>query len=252
MADDRLILETRRRLPSKAGADGVNTIGRGTAYGEQFVVGVNGGKALWNSEGSYFTAGNAAPATGLAGHAAPTDVPTPGTTDTKPYIVVRNGNTDKVIIMDYLRLTMTAIGTAGTAINYVSHLDTNTTSRYASGTVNRLVAVSPCGELSTSSLAQIDVGPYVASAGSTATSRLVDHGTIRPVIGVVADVYEFDFGAHSSQLGGLITTGTTQCNVVLRHNPVEIGPLQSFLFYLQSPSQSAASSYQVRLGWVER
>jgi hypothetical protein len=249
MADDRLLLDTRRNLPSKV-TEQVLAIARGSEYGELLVKLQDP-----NDEGSYFVAGNALPLTGLAGHAAPTGVPTPGTTDTKPYIVIRNGNsvTSRIRIeLDYIRLTMTAIGTAGTSINWATHLDTNTTSRYSSGTVNRLVAVCPNGDLTSTSQAQIDVGPYVATAGSTTTGRMIDHGVVRPVIGVVADVYEWTFGHDIQTLNSLITTGTTQCTIPMRHNPVTLGPLQSMLFYLHSPSQSAASSYEVRIGWHER
>jgi hypothetical protein len=254
VADDRLLLSTSIALPSKT-TEQVLGIARGSDYNEQVVKLVGGGKHSFNDEGTFFTAGNAAPLTGLAGHAAPTAVPTPGTTDTKPYIVIRNGNSVASRIrmhIEYIRLTMTAIGTAGTSINYVSHVDTNTTSRYSSGTVNRLVAVSPNGDLTTTSNAQIDVGPYVATAGSTTTGRLVDHGVVRPVIGVVADVYEFEFNPAGPVPNSIITTGTTQVSLKIRHNPVALGPLQSLLFYLHSPSQSAASSYEVRIGWVER
>jgi hypothetical protein len=254
MSDDRLLLETRRQLPSRS-TEGVLSIARGSRYGEQVTQSIGGGRPQYNSEGTYFVAGNATPLTGLAGHAAPTAVPVPGTNDTKPYIVVRNGNSVDsgiTIQLDYLRLTMTAIGTGGTSINYVSHLDTNTTTRFSSGSVNRLTAYSPNGLLTPSSNAQIDVGPYVASAGGTATVRPVGHGVVRPVIGVVADVYEWNFGNEGGSMPGLITTGTTQAIVQIKHAPVEIGPLQSFLFFLHSPSQSAASSYEVRMGWIER
>lgn len=258
MADDRLLLDNRRNLPSQNAENASTGIARaGDLYGAQTVLSLMGGKlSVPNSEGSYFTALNATPGTGLAGHAAPTAAPLVGTNDTKPYLVFRNGNSvaSKVRCeLDYIRLTMTAIGTAGSAINWVSHVDAGQTSRYSLGTVNRLVANSPNIDLTPTSNAQIDVGPYVATAGSASTPcRKIDQGVVRPVIGVVADVYEWCFGPSSPAVGSIITTGTTQCAVNLRHCPVVLGPLQSLLFYLWSPSQSAASSYEVSVGWIER
>lgn len=257
MADDRILLETRRNLPTPNG-EGVNGIARSPdRYASLGVHPIFGAKiVIPNTEGTYFTACNLTPGTGLAGHAAPTGAPVVGTNDTKPYVVVRNGNSVVSGIrmeLDYIRLTMTAIGTAGTAINWVGMVDGGTTTRYSSGTVNRLVANSPNSDLSPTSNAQIDVGPFVATAGAAANpNRKVDQGVVRPVIGVVADVYEWIYAPSAPAVGSIITTGTTQCTVNLRHCPVTIGPLQTYMLYLWSPSQSAASSYEISMGWIER
>ena len=46
--------------------------------------------------------------------------------------------------------------------------------------------------------------------------------------------------------------GTAIANIVIPHAPVVIGPSQSFVMSLHATSQTAATSYEFTLGFVER
>lgn len=197
------------------------------------------------TDGQYFLATSPTPGTGIASLAAPTAFD-----DTKPFILINNAHPTKNLTLDYLRLTVTAAGTGGTSINWALKVDGVNATRYTSGgsTLTPVCVSMPSGAASS---AVIKAGALVAAAVSS-SARLLGHGTLRPVIPVVADTYLFVFnGDFGAGLGGQAVAGTAVANVVVGHAPVILGPTQWAAFHLWLPSQSGASSYEIELGYIE-
>lgn len=196
-------------------------------------------------EGSYYCATNPTPGTGIATTAAVTTL-----SDTSPFLLVKNNGT-KTIYLDYLKLIVTAAGTNGTNLNFASKTDVpNSSGRYTSGgsTITPVNANINSGNLSS---AQVYAGAIVAAAAS-ASARLLDHIVIRPVIPVLGDTYTITFGQVDPSVGSLQVSGTAIANAVYQTPGVVIGPQQYWLGHLYLASQSAASSYEFTLCYVER
>ncbi len=199
-------------------------------------------------EGTYFCATNPTPGTGIATIAAPTTL-----ADTSPFWIVKNNNTqtsNKYIYLDYLKMIVTAAGTAGTALNFASKVDAAGVSRYTSGG-STITPVNVNIDSGNASAAQVFAGAIVAAAAS-ASARLLDHILIRPVIPVVNDSYVINFGQVDPSIGALIPSGTANAQQQFSTSPVVIGPQETWLGHLWLPSQSAASSYEFTLCYVER
>jgi hypothetical protein len=195
--------------------------------------------------GSYFVASSPTPGTGIASLAAPTAFD-----DTKPFILINNAHESKTLTLDYIKLTCTAPGTAGTALHYGSKIDGVNATRYTSGGSTLTPKNVNMGSSQQSS-AVIYCGAIVAAAVSSA-ARLLGHSVLRPVIPVIGDTVLFAFG---SDLGGglasLAVAGTAICNVVVPHTPVLLAPTQWYALHLWLPSQSAACSFETEIAFVE-
>jgi len=195
--------------------------------------------------GQYYTL-TTTPATGLAGHAAPTTLD-----DTKPFFWLMSNYTasdGKRVYLDYLRTWVTAAGTNGTNLRYGIKVDSGTTRRSSAGTPMTANGVS--AQSSTAASVTAYAGAIVAAAAST-SSRLVTHGLIRTVINVVGDQYLFKFGNADQIPAGIPTEGTLQLSASFACPPVVLGPTDQMLFHFFSGSQSAASSHEIEVGfWV--
>lgn len=240
------MIKVSRSLPSPRIADGNNIDpDRGNGYGEDYMVPValKGNSYVFAEEGSYFVALNPTPATGIAGHAAPTTFD-----NTKPFILIRNNDQvgGKRIYLDYIKLPITAVGAGGT-LNYATHaLDTG--AGYTSGG-SVLSAVSPNGEFGGGSVAQVYAGAVVATASGS--QRVVAHQRMRTPVSVVGDIQLFDFGGIC-QASGMALEGTTELERIVKCPPVIIPPQGWYKLVLWRPSQSGANSYEIEIAWTER
>ena len=234
-------------LPQRVG-DGQrdeNSRRRG-AYGEDYSIVL--GPRVHGDEGAYIVLRNTAPGTGIAGHAAPT------THDTeKAFLMLRHGGepaaNSKRTYLDYIKLVVTAAGTAGT-VNYATHtIDTGRT--FASGGEN-LVAVNPnmLANL-VNDLNLFKAGAVVPGEVNSTDARIVAHQAARQVIPVVGDVLLFKFGSEPGPSGALLE-GTTELERVIHCPPIIFGPGQSYHLVLWRASQSAAASYEVEIGLWQR
>lgn len=208
------------------------------------------GKGVYGlaDEGSYFVARNPTIGTGVAGIAA-----ADAADDLETLLFLRNTSADsegKRIYLDYLRLVPTAAGTNGTTTQYYSWIDTGT-SRYTSGGS----AITPQNvnmDSSESAPVTCMFGALVTAAAS-ADKRTVGGGSLRlGVIKVIGDIYTFEFGpARGALPTSLVTSGTAQAIVTVRHAPVVLGPGDMFGLEVYAASQTVAASFEFELGfWV--
>lgn len=246
LEDRKLWGEARRNLPNLQGEGSTGPL-RSTRYGELAVTGV--GKALYAlaDEGNYYMATNPTPGTGIAGIAA-----TGAFSDAESTLYVRNGNTDASnvrVYLDYLRVTVTAAGTAGADHRYVSKTDKGA-DRYTSGG-STITSVNVNMDSVRTPGAVVRFGALVTTAASS-DARLLSNGLIRNVITVAGDVYQWDFGGDQHPIISHAVAGTAIANIVMKHPPVVLGPTQMFVMSLHATSQTGATSYEFELGYYER
>jgi hypothetical protein len=240
-----MTMTVSRTLPAPRLPDGSAISNQRTnGYGDQLVVPIMEKMYPLADEGSYFVALNPTPGTGIAGHAAPTTFD-----NTKPFILIKNVDAfgGKRMYLDYIKLVVTAAGTAGNT-NFATHqLDGG--AGYTSGG-SQLTTVSPNIDMAPSSIALIYAGAAVATAGTS--PRTIASQNVRTVIPVVGDTYVFTFANQLPAFVGLPIEGTLICERAIHVPPVVIGPNEWYKLVLWRASQSAAASYEVEMGWWER
>ena len=232
-------------LPSASGAN-IDVANRGGRYGDQYVMPVATGVVNLCEEGSYFTVINPTPGTGLA---------TVGSTgcqslsDLVTFFMLINNDVvgGKNLYLDYLKLICTVAGTAGASLHYTTKID-NGVGRYSSGTTLTSTPVNCNMNSSRTTVTLAYAGPVVTLA-ATASVRILSNGVLKTGIPVIGDTYILDFGAKAIGVGSAVATINS---VIFNHPPMVLGPQQSFFLHLWLPSQSAASSYELEVGWWER
>jgi hypothetical protein len=247
MANDSKILGTVARDLPALRADGAEVSVRTTGRGELITMPAGKPRCALANEGSYFLATNPTPGTGIAGIAA-----TGAFSDAESLLVVRNAaavSTGKRVHLDYLRLQVTAAGTNGTDVRYVSKLDKGGV-RYTSGG-SAITVVNPNMDSAAATSATVHFGALVTAA-ATSDARLVGNGLVRNVIGVVGDEYLFDFGGSAHVATAHAVAGTAIAKLVIPHAPVVLGPEHSFVFSIHAASQTGAISFEFELGYWER
>ena len=235
-----------RALPGTRLVDGqVDTESpRWSGYGEAYVVPFS--PRLAADEGGYFVARNATPGTAQAGHVAPTSHDT-----AKPFVMLQNGAEagGMRVYLDYLKLLVTAAGTAGT-LNYATHTVDKNRTPGTGGVALTVVNVNPQSTRSTV-LSSVFAGPIVPGESNSADARIVAHQRARTVIPVVGDVLLFNFGGAAIP-SGAVMAGTTELERVIHCPPIVLGPGDSYHLVLWRASQSGAASYEVEIGFWER
>jgi hypothetical protein len=215
---------------------------RANWYGDAIVQPMGGGNWGLADEGSYFVASNPTVGTGIAGHAAPVVADT----HTKALFHLYNSG-PRNIVMDYIWLHITAIGTAGTT-HYTSVYidDAGATARSSGGTA--FTAVNVNSGSSNASSAVMWFGPVVTAMG---TPRFVGSQVVREVVPVAGDTLRVNFGSDAP-VPTAVVSGTLTARVSQNFPPVVIGPGGNFVFAQIRPSQSAAASYTFQVGFWER
>lgn len=245
--ENKLLLETREITPTQF-LDSVQGYARGDRFGELVTQPVN---ADFNAmEGSYYTATTVLTtgATGTAGHPAPVLFE-----DIKPYLYVKNNNSvaSKIkMTLKTLCLRYTAIGAGGTLPRWWSCVEPSGTNRYTSGGTLISALVNARGGSTNTSNAVIYQGAVVAPAAST-NVRKIKGGQIRPVIPVIYDELNFNFGGAANP-SAQILSGTLVAQQTIAHPPVILDPGDQFLLSLWRASQSGADSLELDMGWIER
>ncbi len=199
---------------------------------------VNGTNHELAADGSYWIAKNPTPGTGLATIAAPITV-----ADTAPFAMIKGPTTlGKKFWVDYLRLTCTAPGTAGTSLRLAIHTDA-TKADPTGGTT--LVPANVNQEITTAIESKFFAGPLTAAAASGAVRELVAP-LLKGAIPAIGDVYLFKFGGVDQ---GVSTTASI---VYYGGPPIVVPANQICTFHLLLLAQSAASNYEVEFGGWER
>lgn len=173
----------------------------------------------------------------------------------------------------FLKLAQSVAPTSGTALRYAIVLDSinrapttvsNGTGGSGPGTPANLTAYR-----STVSCTNADINPTIVGvpyfpistaagapptvpAASAFARTIVGNGIIKGSIPVVLDQYVLQFG--SADIGGSFQAAAALSKIVEHAPPVVIGPGQSMLIYLWSPSNITAGNAwdDVSLCWVER
>lgn len=234
-----------------AGVETNDMAATGTKGGHQYVQ-------PWHSkhyeaalQGRYFVGRNATLATGIASHTAP-DL----ADNTKAMLIFRNiysASSGKIIIPDYIRLTVTAAGGSDqTAIGFKVAVEPGATgSRYTSGGTNYTGSTFKCPYSENSTVPEVlcDVGVLLTTAESSVTKYLHGHHA-REVDRVIGDNYIFTFGETMFQQTSNVLAGTTQANIIMPCGPVALGPNASILIHEKAPSQTTTgASYEWEMGF---
>ena len=239
-------------------ADGLPVVQRLNTYGDSIVQILSAKQHGLNDEGTYFTTRTPTVGTGLATTATPTTY-----VNTNAFLCITNVNPPggKNLWLDYISLGCTAPGTAGTALQAVTAIDT--IPRYSSGATGggygtNLAAILQGPATNNTNLpyggssALVYAGPLVVVAPGP-SARVLSNPWLRRQIPVINDRYLLNFGQSDMPTAG--ASGVAQATALdasIPHAPVCIGPGGSFLLTLVLPSQSAASSYEVEVGHIER
>lgn len=191
--------------------------------------------------GQYFTANSLR--TGIANNATVTAF-----SATNPWITIFNKEAvgGKSIFLDYITMSATAAGTAGASLICAVTLDQG--NRFTSGGT-ALTPTNPNFDASLTSIATINAGDLTATAASTQVRNPVGQRYLKGAIPVAGDEYTIKFGGvDAPTFLGISTIIKVSINVP----KIKIGPQETGLIYMWLPSQSAASSYLIEAGWVER
>lgn len=243
----------QRTLPSTINGDSAVVTfqpARAGSRGEAFTLPLGGAKQHgYADEGSYFSTYNVTDGTGIAGHAAPVQADL----STKPLLHIFNGNAagGRNIIIDFVRIRMTAIGAGATTTDFTTWVDNaGATSKTSGGTV--ATSVNARGDQPFTTGAVVTFGAVVASA--PASEKRLDHQRVRSVVAVVEDQYVFDFGgaSYGPPTGGITMAGTAVVGLYVKMVPVVVPPLGNFKLVQWGASQSGAHSFEYTVGWIER
>lgn len=249
MDNNRLWGEGRRTQPTEY-SDGAEVPLIASLHGEQYVQGVYGGK-LWApaDRGQYFLGTNPTVATGIAGIAA-----ADGYNAAETLFLLYNTATaaEKTrIFLDFLELQCTVVDTAGTDLRFDHHIDN--IDRFTSGGTN-ITPVNVNMESSASAKGRLRFGAVVSTAAS-ASVRYLGGRQLASTDLVANDLMLFTYGgsnSFSNQNSNLTEEATLARFWHVACPPVVLGPGDSYLFTLNSASQSGAATYTFNCGWVER
>jgi hypothetical protein len=207
---------------------------------------------LYADEGTFFSAYNVTDGTGILGPVA-----VQADLSLKPLLHIFNGNTvasGKAIIIDFLRLRVTAIGTggvAGSTTDFTTWVDQGgVTCKTSGGTV--ATNVNCRSDNPVTSGAVVSFGAVVCTAA--ASEKRLDHQRVRSVIPVVEDQYNFSFGAGGYLLPSAVaTSGTSAISTFTNLSPAVIQPGGNFKVAVWEASMtSTGNSWEYTIGWTER
>jgi hypothetical protein len=186
-------------------------------------------------------------------------------------------NTDvaggKRIYPRYLKLAQSVAPTSGTALRYAIVVDSinraPTIVSNGSGGSGPGTPATATAYRSTVSCTNADVNPPIVgvayfpistAAGAAPTvpaasqfaRTVVGNGIIKSSIPVVLDQYTLQFG--SADMGGTFQGAAALAKITEHAPPIVLGPGQSMVIYLWSPSNATAGNAwdDVALAWVER
>jgi hypothetical protein len=195
-------------------------------------------------EGSYFVGTNTTFGTGVAGPNAAAFSATSAVLS----LLNKNGAGGARTYIDYIRLILTAIPTAGTRFDVAVTLDT--IARATAGTP--ITLVNPNTDALGQSLGtQAIYTPTVAAAGPNV--RQAARATVKVATPVVGDEYLLIFGCIE-KAAALIPSATIAGRYIVPMPPLVLGGggFQTALLHLWSVTSSAAPSFEFEIGLLER
>lgn len=247
-------LNGRRGKPGAVG-DGTDILARASRYGEPYVLPLLTTKHALADEGSYFTAMNATPGTGIAQQAAITAF-----SDTTGFFVIKNNNSVSSgirLYLDSLKLIVTSATTAVQSVDFLVKLDTIDRSPTTASTGTTLTNVNV--NMDDASASNAVVIAYNGSGAmtipaSSASARKAARAHATTGLHFAGDVIVVQFGAteRSSTMGLTAVRASGPSQTVCDAAPVVIGPGQTAVIYRWSLSEAAAVSYEYELSWFER
>ncbi len=245
-------MAVQRTLPTTINGDSALVVAQPSRAGnrlEAYTLPLFSGKtSLLADEGSYFTTYNVTDGTGIAGHPAPVQADL----SLKPLLHIFNGNAagGKSIILDFVRLRLTAIGAGATTTDFTAWIDQKgATCKTSGGTVATSVNCRSDNPNATGAI--VSFGAVVATA--YASERRIDHQRVRSVVPVVEDQYVFTFGNSSPVFAAATpTSGTLILAAQVPMPAVCILPGGNFKLEQWGASQSGAHSFEYTVAWSER
>jgi hypothetical protein len=195
-------------------------------------------------EGSYCVGTNATFGTGVAGPSAAAW----SATSALVSLLNKNGTGGPRTYLDYIRLILTAIPTAGTRFDVGVTLDT--VARASAGTPVTMVNPN-IDSVQQGPNTQVIYNPTVAAAGGNV--RQAARATLKVATPVVGDEYLLVFGTVE-KVGGAIASATVAGRYVIPMPPIILGGggFQTALVHLWSVTSSAAPSFEYEIGLLER
>lgn len=212
--------------------------GRNTNYEDEYVVPVGLGRHVLADEGSYFTAITPTPGTGIVDGAVATFV------ETTPSLTIYNGTSNKHLVLDFIRFTVTVVSTASEQVQFTNTIDSG--KRWTSGgTAMTINGASTDGQVMSNGVS-IQKGIITASA-ATAARRVLSHTIYRwGTLEIVGDVYEMRFGEPASKS---LANAATVCTFSRGVPPVVIGPNQSFVQVGWGTNMSTGPTHALEMGF---
>ena len=203
--------------------------------------------------GSYYTARNATPGTGIALNAAVTAFAA-----TNGFFVFNNTSPTLSVYLDYLKLILTAATTAVVSVDllFVADFVTRNPSTAANGT-----ALAPTSNSGTAKSAALAIQAFNAAGAMTipaagANAFSVSRVHVPTGLHVVGDELRIQFGESVGPgTGGL--TGATRTSAsapggfVAQSAPIVIPPLGWLVCHRWSLTEAGAPSYEYEIGWNE-
>jgi hypothetical protein len=193
-------------------------------------------------EGTFFTAVNPTPGTGIAQSIVGAFSATDGV------LTIQNGATaTNRLYINHIRLIPTVVPASATRSELLISIDSAT--RYSSGG-SSLTAKNVAMGSSTASAATVKFGALTLAA-ETGNVRRICRAELRSAIPVAFEEYVIDFG----KLQPLPATlgGTTAQRNVTNAPPAVLEANHSLQVHLWHPSNAAtAASWEVEVGWWER
>lgn len=233
--------KTNTAQPSRV-ADGTNQALRTNGFGEMCVLNARSGAYGLCLESSYFKACNASFDSAIAVNVAAANA----FSETQGSITIRNSNSSggKDIVLDYIRIIISAAGTGNTNFSYAIQADTTT--RYSSGG-SALTPVNCNSGGSNTTGAVIHAGALTLVT-ATATARKIGGGTtqIKASAPAANDVILFNFSLYD-------TVATTPgVATAFSCGPLILPAGATFVLHLFGTSQSAAPTGLFEIGYYER
>lgn len=205
----------------------------------------SGTAAASSASGTYFTATNPTPGTGIA-----FAVTTGYSATAGAFMCFKNNSTaaqNKIVVLDYIKLITTVVPASANSASFAFVLDTPSSNRWTSGGT-AITPVNPNGNDSSASLVQLYAGALTTAAAGL-SARIVARGNLRGVIPTVYDEYVIDFGGS---MGGSVASAAASGRIVVNAPPIVISPQSFGLLHLWFPSNATTpGTFEFETGWAE-
>lgn len=253
MADASSVL-AGESLPATVG-DGVQKVARGGRRGETMALSLVPTKHLLAAEGSFFTATNPTPGTGISTNAVETSF-----SDTRGFFVM--GNLDaaggKTIYLDYLRLILLATAPTATVSLHFA-IKKSVVTREPTTAANRTILTPAPAKTGSSSIARpmsyANAGAMTVPA-SAVSDPILARLCVPTGLGIAGDEYVLFFGGPNgvdSSRGGAAVRATDPGRVVAHGPPIAIAPGEWVVIHRWWLTEATnGPNFEFELAWWER